>query len=82
MERLNNKYKAIVLKTIVRQSFPSDEWIIDFFLLIDLEKGGGYLFICLFVCFGMGSILLCYRRSFMFSLESFSFILDTARAQD
>ena len=47
MERLN-KYKAIVLKTIVRQSFPSDEWIIDFFLLIDLEKGGGG--ICLFVC--------------------------------
>ena len=85
-KKKNNKYKAIVLKTIVRQSFPSDEWIIDFFLLIDLEKGGGreggYLFICLFVCFGMGSILLCYRRSFMFSLESFSFILDTARAQD
>ena len=32
------------------------------------------------VCLCKGSIVLCYRRSFMFSLESFSFILGTARA--
>ena len=31
MYNYKNKYKAIVLKTIVRQSFPSDEWIIGFF---------------------------------------------------
>ena len=44
----NNKYKAIVLKTIVRQSFPSDEWIIDFFDLLIWKKEGG-VFVCLFV---------------------------------
>ena len=44
------KYKAIVLKTIVRQSFPSDEWTIDFFDLLIWKKGGGGVFVYLFVC--------------------------------